>query len=250
MSKKLAEGIDGIVLDIKTGNGAFMKNSRDAETLAHSLINTAKSFRKKVITLISDMNQPLGNYIGNWLEVTESIIVLKGIVKNDLYELCLKLAGAMLYIGKKAKSLSEGEKIAELQIINGKAFEKFLEIVELQGGNRSYITNPEKYPVSKFVRKLHSKKTGYINKIDTYRMGMAALELGAGRKTKDDIIDHKAGIILHKKLGDRIDKRDLIAELHSDSLAKLNLSLNIVTDAIVISNKKILKPKLIKKILY
>ncbi|MFI5237667.1 MAG: thymidine phosphorylase, partial [Ignavibacteriales bacterium] len=127
MSKKLAEGIDGLVLDIKTGNGAFMKSHRDSIELATSLINTAKSFDKKVIAFITDMNQPLGNYIGNWLEVYESIQVLKGKVKNDLYILSIKLAGAMIFLGKKAKSLRDGEQIAKMKIDTGEAFKKFLE---------------------------------------------------------------------------------------------------------------------------
>jgi thymidine phosphorylase len=238
------------VLDIKTGNGAFMKTQRDAEKLARSLINTAKSFNKKVMAFITDMNQPLGNYIGNWLEVVESISVLKGEVKNDLYKLCLKLAGAMIFLGKKAKSINDGEKVAEQQITSGRAFEKFLEIIELQGGDKSYITNPEKYPSPKFARKLYSKRSGYINGINNYQVGIAALELGAGRKTKEDVIDRKAGIIFLKKLGDRIDKGELIAALYSDSLAKINLARGIVADAVTITGKKIPKPKLIKKIIY
>ncbi len=135
MSKKLAEGIDGLVLDIKTGSGAFMKSQADSIKLVNSLIKTAKSFNKEVIAFITDMNQPLGNYIGNWLEVYESIRVLNGEVKNDLYTLSIKLAGAMIYLGKKAKSIQEGEKIAKQKIENGEAFKKFLEIVELQEGN-------------------------------------------------------------------------------------------------------------------
>ncbi|MBE0551656.1 MAG: thymidine phosphorylase, partial [Ignavibacterium sp.] len=142
MSKKLAEGIDGLVLDIKTGNGAFMKSQKESINLANSLIKTAKSFDKEVIAFITDMNQPLGNYIGNWLEVYESIKVLQGKVKNDLYALSLKLAGAMIYLGKKAKTLQEGETVAKQKIENGEAFKKFLEIVELQGGDVNYINSP------------------------------------------------------------------------------------------------------------
>ncbi len=133
MSKKLAEGIDGLVLDIKTGNGAFMKSNRDSMQLANSLISTAKSFDKKVIAFITDMNQPLGNYIGNWLEVYESIQVLKGMIKNDLYDLSIKLAGAMIFLGKKAKSLQAGEQIAKEKIENGEAFQKVFRNCETSG---------------------------------------------------------------------------------------------------------------------
>ncbi len=186
MSKKLAEGIDGLVLDIKTGNGAFMKSHRDSIKLANSLIQTSKAFKKNVIAFITDMNQPLGNYIGNWLEVYESIQVLNGRVKNDLYTLSIKLAGAMIFLGKKAKSLQAGEQIAKEKIENGDAFRKFLEIVELQGGNVNYIINPEKYPKSKYSKKIRADKSGFIKEINTYQFGMASLELGAGRRTKAD----------------------------------------------------------------
>jgi thymidine phosphorylase len=248
MSKKLAEGIDGLVLDIKTGNGAFMKSHRDSIELANSLISTAKAFDKKVIAFITDMNQPLGNYIGNWLEVYESIQVLKGKVKNDLYTLSIKLAGAMIFLGKKAKSLQAGEQIAKMKIENGDAFKKFLEIVGLQGGNVNYINNPEKYSKSKFVKKVHSDKSGFIKEMNTYQFGMASLELGAGRRTKDDLIDHKAGIVLYKKIGDRLSKNDIVCELRSDSNSKLKFAEQMIVDSIKISKTKPTRPKLIKKI--
>ncbi len=249
MSKKLAEGIDGLVLDIKTGSGAFMKNQKDSIKLANSLIKTAKSFDKEVIAFITDMNQPLGNYIGNWLEVYESIRVLQGKIKNDLYVLSIKLAGAMIYLGKKAKSSQEAERIAKQKIENGEAFKKFLEIVELQGGNVNYIINPEKYPKSKFIKKVVPQKNGFVSEIDTYQIGMASLELGAGRKTKEDIIDPKAGVILFKKLGDFVNKDEFICELHSDSKPKIKLAEQIIIGSIKFSNTKPTLPKLIKKVI-
>jgi thymidine phosphorylase len=249
MSKKLAEGIDGLVLDIKTGNGAFIRSNRDSIELADSLIQTAKSFNKSVIAFITDMNQPLGNYIGNWLEVYESIQVLKGKIKNDLYALSLKLAGAMIYLGKKVKSIKEGEEVAKKQIENGKAFNKFLEMVELQGGNINYINNPDKYPKSKYSRKIHSVKSGFVKEIDTYQFGMASLELGAGRKTMEDKIDFKTGIILSKKINDYIKKDDLICEIFSDSKTKIKLAEEIILKSIQFSKTKIQTPKLIKKVI-
>ncbi len=146
MSKKLAEGIDGIVMDIKTGSGAFMKEMKDAVALSKSLINTAQSFNKKFIGFITDMNQPLGQYIGNWLEVVESVQVLQGKYVYGLSEISLKLAGAMIFLGNKAESLEEGIKIAQSNIDNGKAFEKFLEIVKIQGGG--YIIFKKSFFVS------------------------------------------------------------------------------------------------------
>ena len=220
MSKKLAEGIDGLVLDVKTGSGAFMKNLEDAETLAQSLIDTAKSFDKKVIAFITDMNQPLGNYIGNWLEVYESIKVLRGEVKGDLLELSKTLSGAMIFLGGKTPSIEDGKEISQELINNGKAFEKFLEIVKLQGGNVKLIEHPEKYPKAKVIDEVVSKEEGYLKSINNFEIGMATLELGAGRKTKEDKIDFKAGIIFNKKIGDFVKKGEVIAELHTSSETK------------------------------
>lgn len=249
MSKKLAEGIDGLVLDIKTGNGAFMKSQKDSIELANSLINTAKSFDKKVIAFITDMNQPLGNYVGNWLEVYESIQVLRGEIKNDLSELSIKLAGAMIYLGKKAKSIQDGEKIARQKIENGEAFKKFVEIVKLQGGKLNYIDNPDQYSKSKYIQKIKSVKRGYIESLNTYNIGMASLELGAGRKTKEEKIDPKAGIVLFKKIGDYVNKGDIICELHSDSKSKIKSAEDIILRSIKFSNTKPTLPKLIKKVI-
>jgi len=249
MSKKLAEGIDGLVLDIKTGNGAFIKSYSDSINLTNSLINTAKSFDKEVIAFITDMNQPLGNYIGNWLEVYESILVLQGKIKNDLYALSIKLAGAMIYLGKKAESIYEGEKVAKQKIENGEAYKKFLEIVELQGGNVNYINNPDIYPKPKFVKKVRSVKRGFINEMNTYQIGMASLELGAGRLTKEDKIDPKAGIILYRKIGDYVKNGDIICELHSDYKTKIKSSERMIIDSIKFSIAKPTLQKLIKKII-
>jgi pyrimidine-nucleoside phosphorylase len=250
MSKKLAEGIDGLVLDIKTGNGAFMKSTKDALALSKSLIKTAKSFNKKVIAFITDMNQPLGNYIGNWLEVYESVKVLRGEVKNDAYKLSIELAGAMLFLGNKARSIIEGQRLAEQQIKTGKAFNKFLEVVEHQGGNTYFLKNLGEYPKSKHVKKVRCVKGGFVEKMDTYHIGMASLELGAGRKTKSDIIDHKAGIIFHNKIGDYVKKDEVICELHSDSKVKIKAAEQIIMESIQYSKTKPPTPKLIKKIIH
>jgi pyrimidine-nucleoside phosphorylase len=191
MSKKLAEGIDGLVLDVKTGSGATMRKTSDAVALANLLISTAKSFDKKVIVFITDMNQPLGNYVGNWLEVEESIKVLRGEAGGDLLKLSLSLAGAMIYLGGKAVSINDGIKIAKEKISNGDAFNKFVEVVSLQGGNTKFILNPEKYRKSRFVKRIRASSGGFIKAIDNYEIGMASLELGAGRKSLKDKIDPK-----------------------------------------------------------
>ena len=248
MSKKLAEGIDGLVLDVKTGNGAFMKTQKDAEELASSLINTAKSFNKKVIAFITDMNQPLGYYIGNWLEVYESIKVLQNeFIESDLSILSTTLSGAMIYLGKKASSINEGIEISKELIKNGKAFDKFVEIVKLQDGDIKLIENPEKYSKAKFVEKIAAKEDGYLKETDNYRIGIAGLELGAGRKTKEDIIDPKAGIIINFKIGDFVKKGSIIAELHSSSAIKMNFVKNWFPEVFTFSKEPAKKMKLIKK---
>ena len=249
MSKKLAEGIDGLVLDVKTGSGAFMKSQKDSEKLAHSLINTAKAFDKKVIAMITDMNQPLGNYIGNWLEVYESIKVLRGEVKGDIFDLSIALSGAMIYLSGKASSIKEGAEISKVLISNGKAFDKFMEIVAEQGGNLKFIKNPEKYPEAKIIEKITAEKNGYLESVDNYMMGMFALELGAGRKTKEDKIDPAAGIIFKIKIGDYVKKGDVIAELHTSSKQKVKSIEGNFNNILSFNSKPVKKPKLIKKII-
>ena len=249
MSKKLAEGIDGLVLDVKVGSGAFMKSLKNANELADSLISTAKSFNKKVIAFITDMNQPLGNYIGNWLEVYESVKVLQGKVVPDLNEVSVNLSGAMIYLGGKAGSIKEGIKISEELLKNGKAYDKFLQIVSHQNGNTFFLENLEKYPSAKYSESIHSDKNGYLEKVDNYVIGMSALELGAGRKTKEDKIDPAAGIIFHKKIGDRIKKGEEIAKIFTNRKEKVDEVKQMISNSIELASKKVKPLKLIKKII-
>lgn len=249
MSKKLAEGIDGLILDVKTGNGAFMQSYSDSKKLALSLMNTAKSFDKKVVAFITDMNQPLGKYIGNWFEIYESIKVLQGEWIEDLCELSFTLSGAMIFLGGKAKSIEDGyEKSIEL-VKNGKAFDKFVEIVKLQKGDTSFIFDTSKYPKSKYSLKIKSNAAGFVNNINTYEIGVAAIELGAGRFTKEDVIDHKAGIIFHKKLQDKIEQDEVLAEIFTDKKNVLKDVESRIKNAISVSNKKGKKEKIIKEVL-
>ena len=249
MSKKLAEGIDGLVLDVKTGNGAFMRKTEDAIALADSLIQTAKAFNKNVIGFVTDMNQPLGNNIGNWLEVYESIQVLRDGKKNDLTELSLILAGAMIYLGKKSKSLDEGIEEAIRILKSGKAFDKFVEVVKAQNGKTEFILHPEKYPKSKLRDVIKSTSTGYLSEVNTYELGMAAIDLGTGRTTKDDKIDPKAGIIFNYKIGDTINKGVVLAELFSNSKSGIDNAKKRIIGTIKISKSKPQKTKLIKTII-
>jgi len=249
MSKKLAEGIDGLVLDVKTGSGAFMKSYRDAKKLAQSLTNTAKAFDKKVITFITDMSQPLGNYIGNWLEIHESINVLKGEEIKDLLEVSLNLAGAMLYLGGKADSIKHGMKIAQDMIKSGKAFNKFVEIVKLQGGDPNIVKNPDRYPKANIIHEIKADHSGYLKSIDNYEVGMASLELGAGRLTKEDVIDYSAGIIFYPKIGQKVHKGDLIATLFTNKKEKVKVAEDRVLRSLKFSRNKVNSPKLIKEII-
>ena len=246
MSKKLAEGIDGLVLDVKTGTGAFMKSYDDSLALTESLVNTTKAFNKKVIAFITDMNQPLGNYVGNWMEVYECINVLQGKKVMDLLELSLYLSGAMIYLGGKAKSMEEGIEVAIKMVKSGKAFDKFLEIVKLQGGNTDYIKHPSKYPKSKFHEKIYANKSGYVRSINSFEIGMASLELGAGRMTMEDKIDPKAGIIFYPKIGQKISKGELIAELFTDKKQKIEPVKRKICNALLFSEKKTKPVQLIK----
>ncbi|MBS3945420.1 MAG: thymidine phosphorylase [Melioribacter sp.] len=246
MSKKLAEGIDGLVLDVKTGSGAFMKSYDDSLALADSLINTTKAFNKKVIAFITDMNQPLGNYIGNWMEVYESIKVLQGEKVMDLLELSLYLSGAMIYLGGKSKSMEEGIELAIKMIKSGKAFDKFMEIVKLQGGNTYYIKHPSKYPESKFHEKIYANKSGYVKSINSFEIGMASLELGAGRITMEDKIDPKAGIIFYPKIGQKISKGELIAEIFTDKKQIIEPVKRKICNTLLYSEKKTKPVELIK----
>lgn len=249
MSKKLAEGIDGLVLDVKTGSGAFMKTLKDSTDLAQSLIDTAKSFDKKVMAFITDMNQPLGNYIGNFLEVYESVKVLQGEEVEDLKTISVTLSGAMIHLAGKAESVEEGIQISEEMIKSGKAFDIFVKITEEQGGDVSYLKKPESYPKSKYQETIYAEKDGYIKEVDTYEIGMAALELGAGRQNLDDKIDPKAGLIFHPKIGNKINKGDKLVEMFTDREDKIESANKSIIDAIKFSNEPVKKLELIKKVL-
>lgn len=210
MSKKLAEGIDALVLDVKYGSGAFMKNVDDAIELAETLVGIGERFGKKTIAYLTNMNQPLGFNIGNWLEVEECIHSLNGNGPDDIMKLSNLLSGTMIYLGEKADSVEEGVKISEEVIANGKAFQKWIDIVEEQGGDSSVIRNPDQYPKATYQFNLQSQYDGYITSMNSFEIGMGSLELGAGRKSIEDIIDPEAGITLKKKVGDKISKGETI----------------------------------------
>jgi pyrimidine-nucleoside phosphorylase len=216
MSKKLAEGIDALVLDVKTGNGAFMREYEDSVTLANTLVGIGNAFRKKTIGFITDMNQPLGYMIGNWFEVVESIDCLKGKNIPDLMEVTYVLGGAMVWLGGKAASIEDGMKLCKSAIHSGRAYEKFCRIVGRQGGDVSYIEQPVKYPPARYFANVTSSESGFIADFDTMHIGLIAIDLGAGRKKVDDVLDPSSGIILKKKIGDPVAPMEVIATVYTN----------------------------------
>jgi pyrimidine-nucleoside phosphorylase len=202
MSKKLAEGIDALVLDVKIGSGAFMKNIDDATNLAELLVETGKRMGKNVVALITDMNQPLGRKAGNAMEVAESIEVLSGAGPADLRELCLELAAWMFFLGERVKTVEEGKKLSADLIVSGHAREKFREIVGLQGGDIGVIDDPRRLAHARQTLDVISPSDGFIAATQCEQLGVACVVLGGGREKKEDTIDPAVGLEFHKRIGD------------------------------------------------
>ncbi|MGD0337470.1 MAG: thymidine phosphorylase [Bacteroidota bacterium] len=238
ISKKLAEGIDAIVFDIKTGRGAFMSSYERAAELAQTLVNTATYAGKQTIGYITEMNQPLGRTVGNWLEVVEAIQCLRGEEVPDLMAVTYQLAGTMLMLGGKARSIEEGRELCQKAIVSGEAFKKFLRMVEKQGGDITFIEEPEKYPIASYSVDIKSGMTGFIAKIDALETGFTAVELGAGRMKVDDEIDPKAGIVFHRKVGDAVDIGDSVCTLYTDRSDILPRTKSRLARAIVFSSQR------------
>ncbi len=214
MSKKLAEGIDALVLDVKTGSGAFMKSEKDAAFLAELMVETGERMGKKVVALITDMDQPLGNKIGNALEVVEVVEVLRGGGPDDLRELCLELAGWMLHCADVSKTVAEGKQQSAKLISSGKALEKFREMVELQGGDARVLDDANRLPRAQHTSQVSSAKAGYVASMQCEQIGTACVILGGGRERKEDSVDPAVGIVLHKKVGDRVSAGEPLATIH------------------------------------
>ncbi len=214
MSKKLAEGIDALVLDVKTGSGAFMKSEKDAAFLAELMVETGERMGKQVVALITDMDQPLGNMIGNALEVVEVVEVLRGGGPDDLRELCLELAGWMLCLGGVAKTVAEGKQESARLISSGQALEKFRQMVEMQGGDPRVIDDAKRLPQAQSTVKVASAKSGYVGSLQCEQIGTACVILGGGRERKEDSVDPSVGIVLHKKVGDRVAAGEPIATIY------------------------------------
>lgn len=237
MSKKIAAGADAIVLDVKTGSGAFMKTIEDAEALAHAMVRIGNNVGRNTMAIISDMSQPLGNAIGNGLELKEAIETLKGQGPDDLTELVLTLGSQMVVLAKQASTLDEAREYLTQSIESGKALEKFKSFISNQGGNASIVDYPENLANAKFKIDYAAKQDGYITEMIANEIGVASMMLGAGRQTKEDVIDLSVGIVLNKKVGDKVKAGESILTIHSnkenvdDIFDKLNESIRIDSES-------------------
>ncbi|MCL4130733.1 UNVERIFIED_CONTAM: hypothetical protein GTU68_054681 [Idotea baltica] len=235
MGKKIASGADAILLDVKVGSGAFMSDLKDAEELAKILVNIGKKSNKNTIAVLTDMDQPLGNAVGNILEVKEAIDTLNNKGPKDFTELCIELGARMLLLAQKASDINEAKNILSDLLINGEALNIFKKWIKNQGGNLAQIDNPSLFPVAKNELNIYAPKSGYLYKLNALDIGNAASILGAGRITKESDIDLTAGILLHKKIGNKVSANEVIATLYSNSDKNLTKAKEIILTAIKIS---------------
>lgn len=245
MSKKLASGSDVIVLDVKIGEGAFMKTIEDARELSKIMVNIGSSFGKKVVAFITDMSQPLGFTVGNKLEVKEAIETLQGNGPDDLTELCVEIGSYMVYSGGITNTLEEAKKLILEKLNNNEAYEKQMEFIKYQGGT---IENLDTFINVKEIIEIKSKESGYIKKIDALAIGIGAMKLGAGRETKEDLIDPDVGIVLKKKVGDQVEIGETLALLYNNKDNIENI-IKEVLDAFVVTKEVVTKKSIILEII-
>ena len=238
MSKKIAAGADCILLDVKTGSGAFMKTLDDSVKLAKTMVNIAKSVGKKAVALITTMDRPLGKAIGNSLEIIEACDTLKGKGPRDLTEISIELAANMLNLAGK-EPLEVCRCMAREVIKNGKAFDKFKEMVHAQGGDVSVLDNSDAFPKAKVEYTIKAKKSGFIHKFDTEKVGIASAILGTGRETKESTVDFTAGIILEKTIGDFVEKDEPLARFYSSEISKCKDAEDLFNQALKISDEEV-----------
>ena len=249
MSKKLASGADAIVLDVKTGDGAFMKTLEDSIALAEAMVTIGKLSGRKMAAVISEMDQPLGKAIGNALEVKEAMETLRGNGPEDLVELVLTLGSHMVVAAEKASSLEEAREKLELSLKNGSAFEAFKQFVVAQGGSEDEVLHPEKLPAAKYIEDVICEKEGYVAKIQTEEIGRISLLLGGGRETKESEIDLAVGLVLNKKHGDKVAKGDVLATIHANDMYKLGQAKERLHNAYTIAQEKVEKQPVIKTVI-
>lgn len=221
MSKKIASGAQAIVLDVKTGLGAFMQTLDEARKLAALMVDIGRLAGRKTVALLSDMNQPLGSAVGNTLEVIEAIELLRGRAPEDYREHCLHVAAHVLVLGQRVKDLNEGRSIAEKSIADGSALEKLRVLVQAQGGDVSYVDDMSRFERAKYVEVVNAPRSGFISQVHARIVGEASLVLGAGRAKKGDPIDHAVGFLIYKKVGDKVEAGEPLFEIHANDEAKL-----------------------------
>ena len=231
MSKKLAEGIDALVLDVKTGSGAFMKKEEDSVRLAEVMVETGKRMGKKVVALITSMDQPLGRMAGHSNEVAESIEVLRGGGPADLRDLSLELSAWMFFLGERTKSVEEGRRLAETMVATGQALEKFRQGIRLQGGDERVIDEPERLPMARLLVQVPASTAGFVTGTNCEGFGIALAMLGGGREKKEDRIDHAVGLAFHKRIGDRVEQGEPLVTIHYNSNAKLAEAKTLIADS-------------------
>ena len=247
MSKKIASGADAIVLDVTTGDGAFMKSIEDAERLAHTMVRIGHLANRQTMAIISDKSQPLGNAIGNANEIKEAIDALKGHGPEDLMEMVYTLGSQMVVLAEKAETLQEARQLLENSITTGAAAEKFKEMIRNQGGDDSVVDSPEKLPQAKYFIDVPAKKSGVVSKIVADQIGVAAMLLGAGRRTKEEEIDYAVGLILNKKVGDSVFEGESLVTIQSNR-EEVDDVLKVIYDNIEIGEVGV-EPVLIHKII-
>jgi pyrimidine-nucleoside phosphorylase len=249
MSKKLAEGIDGLVLDVKTGSGAFMRLQEDAERLAQAMVGIGKSCGKRVVALITDMNQPLGEYVGNSLEVIEGLEVLKGRGPGDLVALCEELSAYCLLLGEGASSLEGARQLYRKTIASGEALAKFREIIQAHGGDPSVVEDYRKLPQARHQESLPSAASGYIQSMETQKIGIAMCVLGAGRERVDSVIDPAVGMRMHKRIGDPVERGEPLCTLFYNDEGRLREARRLLLESFSFSTTRPEPPALVKKII-
>ncbi len=245
MSKKLASGCDGIVLDVTTGSGAFMNDIEDAIELSKKMVNIGKILNKETIAVVTNMDEPLGNAVGNALEVAEAIQALKGYGPADLMEVVITIASYMLIVAKKTDDLDKAKDLIQSVIDNGSAYNKFIEFVERQGGDSSYVKNYDSLINASIIREVKAEKSGYIHRVNALNIGNASLMLGGGREELDDIIDSNVGIYLNKKVSDSVKTGQILAYIYGNDEKKVNDAYKEVVTAYDIQDEVIDKPKMI-----
>ena len=247
MSKKLASGSDTILLDVKFGSGAFMKTLDNARVLARTMVDIGDELHRDTRAILTDMNEPLGLAIGNNLEVKEAIATLNGQGPADLVELCTKAGATMLLQAKRVSTFEEGVKLITEKIESKEGLDKLAAMVEAQGGNKEYIYHPELFPVSKNIVEVRSSRDGFVSEINALEIGEAAMKLGAGRATKEDVIDPTAGIILAKKVGDKVSKGDLLCTVYTN-VEKFEDILKEIEESFKLSENKVTTHSIIYEI--